>query len=475
MVAAMQTQGSARVEDIGFRSQDMPRPLSAGTRAAGYTLAMLVGIYAVSFVDRNILYVVAPSIQSDLHLSDTELGLLSGLAFALFYATMALPIARVAERRSRVGLIAIALVLWSLMTGLSGAATRFWHLFVARLGVGVGEGACSPCAQSIICDLYPPERRATALSIYAIGVPLGVMIGGIGGAIASKLFGWRGAFIAAAIPGLLLALLLYMTVREPVRGACEPGSYVDRAVPPFIDVVRALWRSPIFRHTALGYAVGAIPATAIQIFFVVFLVRVYGMAQLDAGIAFGLIAGITGAIGMFFGGRVADLFGARDIRSYGFVPAVAFLCLPPLLIAALTRESVIALAAFMVIPAILYVFNIGASYAVTNNLVEPRMRATTNAILLMVITLFGSGLGPALVGWASDRLAAWSFGADYLTLCMGTESVGTLHQRCAAAAADGLRYALVLSSLLYLWAAAHYFRLALLLNGELGPTKNPRG
>jgi MFS family permease len=437
-------------------------------RKPGYTLAMLVAIYAVSFIDRNILYVVAPSIQADLQLNDTQLGLLSGLAFALFYATASLPIARIAERRSRVAMMTGALVLWSLMTALSGAATKFWHLFAARLGVGIGEGACTPCAQSIICDLYPPEKRATALSTYAVGVPIGIMIGGIGGALAADIVGWRGAFVIAAIPGFLLALLFFLTVREPARGGCEPGGYVDAAAPSFLDVVRTLWRSPSFRHTAIGYAAAGIPGTGIQIFFIVYLVRVHGMAQLDAGVAYGLFAGITGAIGMFYGGRLADFFGKRDVRAYGYVPAITFVCLPFLLVAALTRESLWAMAAIMVFPATMYVFNIGASYAVTNNLVEPRMRATTNAILLMVVTLLASGLGPILIGWASDQLAAWNFAGDYAASCQGSAApLGAAAKQCGQAAAEGLRDAFILASLLYFWGAAHYFRLAAVIKGEL--------
>lgn len=445
-----------------------PPPPGRKLARPGYTLAMLLAIYTVSFIDRNILYVVAPSIQAELKLNDAELGLLSGLAFALFYATMALPIARVAERRSRIALMAGALLLWSAMTAISGAASKFWHLFAARLGVGVGEGACTPCAQSIICDLYPPEKRATVLSTYAIGVPLGILIGGMGGALAAEMVGWRGAFVMAAVPGLLLALILYLTVPEPVRGGCEPVAYVDNAAPSFLDVVRTLWRSPSFRHTAMGYAAAGIPGTSLQIFFIIFLVRVHGMEQFHAGMAYGLVAGITGAIGMFFGGRIVDFFGKRDIRAYGYVPAITFLCLPPLLIAALTRDSLFAMTAIIVIPAIVYVFNIGASYAVTNNLVEPRMRATTNAILLMIITLFSAGLGPALVGWASDALAGWHFGGGYGTLCSGgAGATDAVRARCAGAAAEGLRYALILASLFYLWGAVHYFRLAAIIRREM--------
>ncbi|WP_070158027.1 spinster family MFS transporter [Sphingobium phenoxybenzoativorans] len=439
----------------------------AATRSRGHTLAMLVAIYTMSFVDRNILYVVAPSVQTELGLNDMELGLLSGLAFAFFYAVMALPIARLAERRSRVALMAGALLLWSVMTALCGAASKFWHLFAARLGVGVGEGACTPCAQSIICDLYPPEKRATALSTYAIGVPLGVMIGGMGGAIVADMLGWRGAFVMAAIPGLILAAVFWLTVPEPRRGANEAARYVDAAAPSLRAVAARLWQSASFRHTALGCAVASVPGNALQMFFIVYLVRVHGLDLLTAGISFGLFAGVTGAIGMFWGGRITDLFAKRDVRAYGLVPAITFICLPPLLAAALTRDSLLALSLFILVPATTYVFNIGASYAVTNNLVEPRMRATTNAILLLIITIFGAGIGPALVGWVSDRFAAGYFGPGYALQCIASSNASPLSQSCAAASAYGIKLALIATSAFYFWSAAHYFRLSSKIRREL--------
>ncbi|GAY22216.1 spinster family MFS transporter [Sphingobium fuliginis] len=459
------SQGSAAISARGG--------VSAPRQSGAYTLGILVAIYAISFIDRSILYVVAPSVQADLKLNDTQLGLLSGLAFALFYATMSLPIARIAERTSRVQLMTGALLLWSLMTGLCGAATKFWHLFLARLGVGLGEGTCTPCAQSIICDLYPPERRATALSIYAAGAPIGMMAGAIGGAIAASALGWRGAFVAAAIPGIMVAFLFLFTVKEPRRGAREPGSYVDSASPPsFPDVVRTLWRSPSFRHTTLGYAVGSIPGTAIHIFAVIFLVRAHGMSQVDAGVAYGLVAGIAGTIGVVLGGRITDYFCRRSVRAYGLVPAIAFLILPPLLIAAFVQENLLVMTALILIPSVIYIFNVGPSYAVTNNLVEPRMRATTNAMLLMIITFCGSAIGPALVGLASDHIASWSLRGDAGQCAAALQASAKIRIECAQAASDGLRYAMMAISLLYFWGAAHYFRLSSVISRELHEIKS---
>lgn len=297
-------------------------------RYAWYVLAVLVAVYVMNFVDRQILAIVLEDVKAELGASDTAMGFLSGPAFVLFYTLAGIPIARWADRGSRRFVIALGLVVWSAMTAACGLARDFGQLAVARFGVGIGEAAGTPPSHSLISDYFPPERRATALSIYGMGIYLGVLFGFLGGGYIRDLFDWRTAFLAAGAVGVPLALLLRLTVREPARGASEHDA-VDTETPPLREVLRILFGQRSFVWLTLAACCQALSGYAILSWGPAFLIRVHGMAVSEIGLQFGLIAGIGGAVGVTTGGFVADRLGARDARWYVWLPAILALATAP--------------------------------------------------------------------------------------------------------------------------------------------------
>ena len=371
---------------------------------AWYVLAVLLAVYVMNFVDRQILAIVLVDVKAELNASDTAMGFLSGFAFVLFYASAGIPIARWADRGSRRTIIAIACFLWSLMTAVTGLAQSFVQLALARVGVGVGEAGCSPPAHSLISDYFPPERRATALSIYAMGIYLGVLFGFVGGGYIRDLFDWRTAFLAAGLIGLPLALLVRLTVREPERGAAEHGA-VATETPPVREVLRVLFAQRSFVWLAVAACCQALSGYAILSWGPTFLIRVHEMAVSEIGLKFGLVAGIGGAVGVTAGGVLADRLGASDVRWYVWMPAVLALVAAPLALPFyLLDDTTLALAAFVpfYVAGNMYV---GPLLSLTQGLVPVRMRAVASASLLTVVNIVGLGLGPLLVGMMNDALA----------------------------------------------------------------------
>ena len=406
-----------------------------------YVLGVLVVVYSFNFIDRQILSILLEPIKAELGLSDAQLGLLTGFAFAAFYATLGIPIARHADRSNRRNLIALALTVWSAMTALSGLAQNFWHLLIARIGVGVGEAGCSPPAHAIIADYYPVERRATALGIYALGIPFGILFGFLAGGWINEFFGWRAAFFVVGIPGLLLAVLVRLTVREPPRGLAEGRSGAAEQ-PTMLETARFLWSRSSFRHLALGGALTAFVGYAFTSWMPSFLVRSHGMTTGEIGTWLGLILGIPGGIGIVLGGYLADRLGGRDARWYMWIVAVALTVTVPFSAAVFLADTpAIALALFGV-PVLLGNFYQATTFSQAQGLVGLRMRAVAAAILLFILNIIGLGLGPYLVGVLSDAMSD-RFGIE------------------------SLRYALLAASFVNLWAAAHYYVAGRHLKGDL--------
>lgn len=317
--------------------------------ARRYALGVLVAVYTFNFIDRQILSILLQPIKVDLDLSDSQLGLLVGVAFALFYATLGIPIARFADRGNRRNLIALALAIWSGMTTLSGLAQNFWHLLVARIGVGVGEAGCSPPAHSMLADYYPVNRRSTALGVYSLGIPVGIMFGFIAGGWMNELFGWRAAFFVVGVPGLILALLVRFTVREPVRGMSD-GQAVSGDLPGVAETFAHLWRKRAFRHLAFGAALTAFVGYSVVSWVPAFLIRSHGMQTGEAGSYLGIILGIPGGIGIALGGYLADRFGARDRRWYLWIVTVSLLVALPFSLGVFLAPGPYLALAFLVLP-----------------------------------------------------------------------------------------------------------------------------
>jgi predicted MFS family arabinose efflux permease len=396
-----------------------------------YVLSVLVIVYTFNFIDRQILSILMEAIKLELGLSNSQLGLLSGFAFALFYATLGIPIARFADRGNRRNLIALALAIWSAMTAFSGLAQNFWHLLLARIGVGVGEAGCSPPAHSIIADYYPPERRATALGIYALGIPFGIMFGLAAGGWINEYFGWRRAFYLVGIPGLLLAVLVRLTVKEPPRGLSE-RRVQSGAQPGVLETFRYLWNLRAFRHMALGGALTAFVGYGLTTWIPTFFIRSHGMQTGEIGTYLGLILGIPGGIGIVAGGYLADLAGAGDRRWYLWIVALALVASVPLMVGVYLWPTAYGALWFLVLPVCLGNFYQATTFAQTQSLSPLRMRAVAAAVLLFILNIIGLGLGPSAVGILTDLLEP---------------SYGT----------DALRYSLLVFGFVNVWAAAHYF------------------
>lgn len=419
-----------------------------------YALALLTLIYVFNFVDRQLIGILAQPIKQELGLSDATLGLLSGLAFAIFYTTLGVPVARIAERRSRIGVIAVAIAVWSAMTALGGLARTLPLLVLARLGVGLGEAGYAPTAQSLIADLYPANRRATALSIFSLGIPAGMLVGAIAGGWLAQTLGWRIAFVALGLPGLLLAIIVAVTLREPGRGRHDPGAETVPA--PFAATLATLLRAPGFAHMAAGASIASVAGYGVTSFAVSLLIRHFHLPLAQAATGFGLVAGLSIGIGIGSGGWLAD-----RLRAPGQVAAAGALIAAILFPVALSLDDPILFGVAAFIPLAGAHLYFGPTYGVTANSVGPAARATAVAILLMAMNAIGLGIGPFAVGLLSDLYTALA--APQLTqICQTNPSLAA----CVTASGEGLRRALIIDVILYFWAAGHFLLAARALRGS---------
>ncbi|MEM9759669.1 MAG: MFS transporter [Pseudomonadota bacterium] len=388
----------------------------ASNAAAWYALTLLTLVYTFNFVDRQLLAILQESIKAELSLSDSQLGLLTGFAFAIFYVTAGIPIARWADRGNRRNIVALALFIWSGMTALSGMVQNYTQLLLARIGVGVGEAGGSPPSHSIISDIFPPKRRATALGFYSMGVNIGILFGFLAGGWLNQFFGWRIAFLVVGVPGVLLALLLRTTVREPLRGLHD-GSGTGSDPVAFGDVLAVLRSRRTFLHIALGGGLNAFCGYGVANWSASFLIRSYQMPTGELGTWLAGIIGLCGAIGVFFGGLIADRMAQRDQRWYAWVPTIAGIVIVPFMTAVYLVDSPYAALALMVVPGLLFQTYLGNTIAVTHAIVGPRMRATASALLFLILNIIGLGAGPWTVGYVSDLLAP-SLGNESLRYAM---------------------------------------------------------
>jgi len=383
-------------------------PISPGY--ARYVLGVLLAVYILNFVDRQILSIVLDDVKRELGASDTAMGFLSGLAFSMFYTIAGIPIARLADRGTRRTIVAAGLAVWSLMTAACGMAGSFAQLALARFGVGIGEAAGTPPSHSLISDYFPPERRATALAVYGMGIYFGVMFGFLAGGMIRDAFDWRTAFLVCGAPGIPLALLVYFTVREPVRGASE-GRAAPAAPPPLRETLRFLFRRRAFVLLTLAACCQATTGYAILTWGAPFLGRVHHLTGTQIGLTFGIIAGIGGAIGIMAGGALADRLARRDPRWHAWLSAIVSLAAFPFAIPFyLAADTRVALASF----AVFYLVNnmyVGSLWSLAQGLVPVRVRALASATLLTVLNIVGQGLAPLLTGALTDALTP-SYGIE---------------------------------------------------------------
>jgi len=407
-------------------------------RWRGWTLALLTLVYFFSFMDRYILAILLEPIKADLRLNDTQLGLLSGFAFALFYATLGIPVAWAADRYSRRRIIAVALALWSGMTALCGTAAGFGQLLLYRIGVGVGEAGSSPPSHSVIADLYPPEQRAGAMGIYSTGVVLGGGFGAIiGGSIAAA-YDWRTAMYALGIPGLALALIVWLVMVEPRRGLSDPMPATG-AKPSLAEGVASLTRCAPAVHLILAVTVTSLIGYAVANFGPSYLQRSLGMSLKGVALIYAPAVALVGAAGGVIGGKIADWCGRRyGLHSQAWFVALLKLAALPFAIGFYLAGDFATGFVMVLLNYLLASSYLGPSFALIQGLAPTRMRALWAAITLLVINLIGLGVGPTLAGVLSDALKP-QFGAE------------------------SLRYSMLAISLATPWAIYHYWRAGVLL------------
>jgi predicted MFS family arabinose efflux permease len=369
-------------------------------------------VYVVNYLDRQILGILNVQLKAEFHISNFEIGLLGGPAFAILYATLGIPIAILADRVNRRNLIAASLAMFSLMTVFSAYSVQFWQLVLARIGTGIGEAGTGPSINSVIADLYPPKKRASALAFYSAGLNVGLIIAFFGGAWIASRYGWRIAFLAAGAPGLALVFLLLFTVEEPPRGHVE--KLADTGETPSIwKVIAHLWSQRSFRWMSFGTAMSSFGGYAGITFIPMFLMTTHHMTQPQVGLALALLTGVIGAIGTYLAGVLADHFGKRDVRWNMYVAIgatfIAVPCTPVFYLSSSLTVALIAAAG----PSLVGAAFVGPAYAMAQALVPLRMRARSAAILLFILNIIGLGLAAPVVGGISDLLQP-IYGADSL-------------------------------------------------------------
>ncbi|WP_421738745.1 spinster family MFS transporter [Caulobacter sp.] len=421
-------------------------PVSTAYRR--YALWVLLIIYTLNFLDRQVVNILAEPIKRDLGLADWQLGMMSGLAFAIFYTVLGIPIARLAERKNRPFIIGASVAAWSAFTLLCGFAQNFWQLILARIGVGVGEAGCTPPAHSLIMDYVPKEKRASSIAFYSIGTPLGTLAGMAMGGLVADAYGWRVAFMVAGAPGVIFALVAAFTLIEPRRQLAADIAARTAQQISFGAALAVLAAKKTFWLVALAASIkafigyGQAPFAA-SFFFrnhtaeLASLAAVFGLKSAGfLGLALGLIGGTAGVIGAWLGGLLADRLGARDLRAYVVVPAIASLLGIPFYIVSINLPTIMPALFLLAVPLLLGTLWYGPVYATAQSIVEPHMRATAAAVLLFVINLIGLGLGPVAVGALSDVLA-------------GPVGLGE---------AEGVRWALIISAMLGLVSFALFWQ-----------------
>jgi predicted MFS family arabinose efflux permease len=410
--------------------QSAPQPAAPATPLSpSYVqgaLWLLLLIYTLNFLDRQIVNILAEPIKRDLGLSDTQLGLLTGLSFAVVYTVLGIPIARYADRftANRVTVISIALAVWSGFTALCGLASNFAQLLLARIGVGVGEAGCTPPAHSLIVDYVAPERRARALAFYSLGVPLGTLLGYSFGGVIGEHFGWQAAFLMVGLPGMLLALITWRVLREPRRFGLVAPPPADHKQMTFGEALKALASRKAYWYACFGASVISFLGYGHAAFLGGFYARVHEMPLGQIGLALGIMLGVSGIIGTFIGGQIADRAAKKDTRAYFSVPAAAMVISIPFFMAGMLVEGTFASLALLAIPTALNSLWYGPIYAAVQGVAGPQLRATAVAIMLFIVNMIGLGLGPLALGALSDYLAT-------------AGGMGT---------AEGLRWAILLSS-----------------------------
>ncbi|MBY0420757.1 MAG: MFS transporter, partial [Parvularculaceae bacterium] len=386
-------------------------------------LLILTIVYTFNFLDRQIIAIVSPAVKAELGLSDSTLGLLKGLAFAVLYTTLGIPIAWLADRWSRVNIVSISLAVWSLFTALSGLAQNALHLILARIGVGIGEAGGTPPSHSILSDYFPKERRASALAFFSLGIPIGQMIAFLAGGWVVQNLGWREAFLLVGLPGVALAVVLKMTVREPVRGAMEKA---DRKTVSFKEGLSTLLRIPTYWGIIAGVTAASFTGYGMGMWAVDFYKRTYDLSYTEITVPLGLLNGLAYALGTYLGGALTDRFGAKDKGAYAWIPALGMLATIPVGALSLWAETPF-WAFFWTAPFLIGLgMYLGPSMSIVQTLAPVNLRAFATAFYFFILNLIALGLAPLWIGVMSDVFAKTYGETTGLRMALTTLGVSSL-------------------------------------------------
>lgn len=464
-----------------------------------YILGILLAVYIFNFIDRTIINILTEPIKESFGVEDWQMGLLGGPAFAILYTFVGIPIARFSEKHHRVWIIAGSVALWSLMTVLCGFATSFIALFIFRIGVSIGEAGCSPPANSLIADYFIPAERSTAVSVYAMGIPLGGMVayvfggyivGSLDGPIVGAMLnswnwtwaanaldwqnieGWRVAFVVVGVPGIIVAMIVKMTVKEPPRGFTDPIEMQNKDQVSFREVLKILSEKPAYWHVTMGVTITSFVNYGVGQFFVSFLIRTHGLSLFDASVKIAMALAVMAAIGTYMSGFLADKYAKRFPKALAWIPMFALMGVIPMHVVGYLAESLwLAVPLMMVGQMLLYTY-LCPLYAVPGGVVDSRMRATSVAVTLFIVNLLGYGLGPPLIGGVSTILnATFLSGLDpslSLEACKAANLTVAAQSACETANADGLQWSMIFFKCLYLWAIFHFYMASRTIQRDMG-------
>ncbi len=482
--------------------------------SGGYTglvLSLLMLAYTLNFIDRTIIATIGQAIKVDLKLTDSQLALLGGFSFAVLYTVLGIPIARLAERWNRVSVIALALLIWSGFTMLCGGAGSFIQLLAYRVGVGVGEAGLSPPAHSLISDYYEPKKRASALAVYSFGIPLGSMIGAAAGGWLAQTYGWRVAFMVVGTPGVIMAIIIKLIIREPPRGHSDP---VEKPLSPedltaapttgglgyelseLASVAKSLFLHWPILNMVLGVTLASFAGYGVGQFSAPYFIRTFGLNYATVGLIFGLIGGLSSGLGTLIGGFVSDFASRRNAAWYALTPAIGLAIATPIYLLAYTQPEWRTAALILFVPGIFHYTYLGPTFGVIQNVVETRRRATATALLFFFLNFIALGGGTYFTGWLIDHLAQYGFthpgapdlvtslqamvtghgpaasAANFATACPGgvapKGSAPALAASCKTTLVAATRGGILVTIFFYAWAAFHYLLGSFGLAKELG-------
>lgn len=450
-----------------------------------YVLTALLFIFILNFMDRALLSVVAPQMKPELGISDTGFGLLTGFGFAFLYTIVGVPLAQFAETRHRVWIMTVCIALWSIMTAVCGLAREitigsiaigaFWVLLVSRVGVGIGEAGCTPQANSLIADYYPPRARSTALGYYAMGVTLGTMLANVVGGPITDALGWRWAFFILGVPGILVAVIFKLTVREPPRGYTDPPGTLRRETVRFRDGMAEILSKKSFWSMTAAATLASFCGYGISSFQSLFINRSFGLSAGEAALLINVPVAIASALGTLGTGWLAERIGARSLTAIAWLPGIGMiLCVPFYLLAFSTHSLTLCLTGLLIGGGVKYGY-LAAQYTIGQGVVSSQSRALSTAVLMFVINMLGYGFGPLFIGWLSDVIFASQvagLGADGLTraMCEGSARTGLtagFEAACAVAHPQSLQRSLLITASLYAVGGAFFLLTCRWLKADL--------